>query len=182
MNLVKIASLPTRLALPALSIVVSLTSAVMSNMPAYGNVCPPGTYQQGGGNAGWIACAPIPGANPAPSQPSGRWVNSHGALVWGTQPDGKPNFAWTAQYDSQDQAITAAMNLCTSKLQNCRLANRFGNGFLVVVKDSNGNLYQGVAGKRQRAERNARKECQSAGGKDCKVEGVVDSSPRFYRY
>ncbi|BAU16087.1 putative protein (plasmid) [Leptolyngbya sp. NIES-3755] len=184
MNFTRRSSLSTQLTLPALSIV--LTSALFSNAPAHAqNVCPPGTYQQGGGNAGWIGCAPIPGNDPAPSQPSrssGRWVQSHGALVWGNYPDGKPNFAWTAQYNSQDQATTEAMKICTTKLQNCRHAGSFSNGFLVIVKGDNGSLYQGFAGKRPRAEHNARKACQAAGGKDCKVEYVVDSSPRFYRY
>ncbi|WNZ45291.1 DUF4189 domain-containing protein [Leptolyngbya boryana CZ1] len=186
MNLVRCSSLSTKLALPAFSITVTLTSAVISNVPAHaGNICPPGTYQQGGGNAGWIGCAPIPGNDPAPSQPSrpsGYWKHSHGALVWGNYPDGRPNFAWTAEYNSREQAKIDAMNLCTTKLQNCRLANEFSNGFLVVVKDSKGTLYQGFHEKRRRAERNARRACQSAGGKDCKVEQIVNSSPRFYRY
>jgi Domain of unknown function (DUF4189) len=183
MNLVKMSS--TKLALSALTIAITLSSSWNAIAPAHaeGGRCPEGMYPIGGGNAGWEGCAPIPGypAPSQPSQPSGQWVNSYGALIWASHPDGTPTYAWAGKFDSQTEATSAAMNSCAAEFQNCRLANSFSNGFLAIAKDNRGGLYQGFAGKRRRAERNARKECEAAGGKDCKIEKVVDSSARYYR-
>ncbi|MGG6263067.1 hypothetical protein ACQ4M3_07285 [Leptolyngbya sp. AN03gr2] len=73
MNFAKISSLSTKLALSALPIVV--TSAMISHLPAQAEGgCPPGFYPTGGGNAGWVGCAPIPGypsgESTRPSEPT----------------------------------------------------------------------------------------------------------------
>ncbi|AKG22340.1 hypothetical protein [Calothrix sp. 336/3] len=70
MNFARISSLSTKLTLSALSLAV--TSAMIPYLPA--QACPTGFYRIGGGNAGWVGCAPIPGypssESPPPSKPT----------------------------------------------------------------------------------------------------------------
>lgn len=61
-----------RLAVAALLAVLS----TLAGRPAFAQGCPIGTHMLGGGNAGWWACAPIPGSETVlvPNDPTPSWA------------------------------------------------------------------------------------------------------------
>lgn len=144
---------------------------------AEGN-CPAGMYPIGGGNAGWVGCAPIPGYDSGQGQdngPRGHWEDSYGTLVLGDAEDGTLRYSYSYNYENKKKAINRALNECKNGgIKNCREEVTFWNSYLVVVDGENGYIYWGHDENEGNAKELALAECQKA-NKDCRVLKTIDS-------
>lgn len=152
-----------------------------SNALAEGN-CPPGMYPIGGGNAGWVGCAPMSGGGgggggggQSYSKP-GRWLSSYGSLYWGYDKDGVLSYSYAIKKDTLAIAQNAAYNSCVNAgYTGCQNALDFWNNYLAIVYDENGLMWASAHEKESKAKKNALAACKKDKGKNCKVFKTADN-------
>lgn len=169
-----------------LKIGIAIFTLFGTNAFAEGN-CPAGQYPIGGGNGGWVGCAPIPGYGGGGGQSYGggggaklpKWSSSYGALVLGkSRIDGVMMYNFSTKYSSELAAQDAAFSACTdtSEMIDCKGVFTFANGFIAVSSGEDGKIYWGAHKKEDKAKKVALDECKKLGNKDCKVFKTGDSS------
>lgn len=158
------------------------------NANAEGN-CPPGYFPVGGGNSGYVGCAPNPGG-PAtnnqdivnqlrgmgPDRP--KWLNSYGALAIGkNKENGGFMYAYRIKERSETRAIEQAFIDCQNAgFLECKTVTSFWNGYLALASGDDGQIYFGAEQKENKAKKIALEECKKKTTK-CEVFKTADSRP-----
>jgi hypothetical protein len=121
--------------------------AVLPNVAVHaeGATCPEGYYPIGGSDAGWIGCAPIPGAHPIQPDPSpstsSRSLPSYIAVAW----HGNATDVWaTWNQDSDEKAKKAALDACNKAMgSGCTIATVGWDASIAIARTQNEQLWYG---------------------------------------
>lgn len=154
------------------------------NAYAEGN-CPAGMYPIGGGNAGWVGCAPMNGYGSGnggqnyngSGRGAGHWVDSYGSLTWGKDSNGANVFGYSNKRPNKEQADMLALKYCEiAQYSNCQISFQFSNSYVAIVRDEKGELYANSNGKEEEAAKAAYESCQKNNAKECRIIKIIDSS------
>lgn len=150
--------------------------------------CPAGQYPIGGGNGGWVGCAPMSSGGGSTYSggggggSKGRWLSSYGTLVWAFDKQNKPTYSYSRMKDDQKSAENAAMLNCqNADYVKCEFAFSFWNGYLAIARDEDGIPWARFDGKMEVAKKNALKDCKSKTKQKCVIHEIVDSSAFYIR-
>ncbi|KAB7761925.1 DUF4189 domain-containing protein [Xanthomonas sp. LMG 12461] len=160
------------------------TMLLLANTADAENGCPPGQLPAQA-NGAITSCTPIPQgyyqAQPAPPpQPSGRWINTWGAIAIGSV-DATTDYGVTTGKLSQAEAEADALKRCGKHgATNCEIAFKYHNQCAAIAEPQTNGLpivagrVQFVgAGSTAEASRIAQEDCKKANkmtpSLDCKV-------------
>lgn len=110
------------------------------------------------------------------ADPGGYWVDQYGSLAWGQEPDGRATYSWYVNAASQSEAENGAVAQCNaSGFRECRVATWVVNGAIGIAVDTAGTLYSDHGEDARQAKKKALRACKQQGGKQCKIEQVLES-------
>ncbi|AFY95837.1 hypothetical protein Cha6605_4928 [Chamaesiphon minutus PCC 6605] len=147
--------------------------------------CPEGYYGIGGGNAGWIGCAPYdtrseyptaPDRKPEPERPRvpTMYANSYIAVAW--HPKATDVWAtWNQRTAEKSQQV--ALAACTQIMgAGCTIAVSGYNGSVAIARDKSNLVWYGWGNKPDNAREIVLKDCKDK-NKDCKIVHVFTAEP-----
>lgn len=167
-------------------LVISLTITVGFLTASPAAACPEGHFSIGGGNGGWVSCAPIPGyfdqspSSPQQQQPPKMRAPEpdSGALVWWNDASGIPSYSYVVrQIDSAETAGAGTLAVCMlNGGYNCRLAaSTNAGGWLAIAQADDGSLFGDFGASKVAAEKAAQAQCAAAGLK-CNIIKIEKNS------
>jgi hypothetical protein len=148
-------------------------------------VCPEGYYQIGGGNAGWIGCAPydtrseyptVPDPEPEPDKPRvpTMYANSYIAVAW--HPKSTDVWAtWNQRTAEKSQQV--ALAACTQIMgAGCTIAVSGYNVSVAIARDKSNSLWYSWEKNPENARNKVLKACKDK-NEDCKIAHVFTAEP-----
>jgi Domain of unknown function (DUF4189) len=147
--------------------------------------CPEGYYGIGGGNGGWLGCAPYdtrseyptaPVREPEPSKPivPTMYANSYIAVAWHP----KSTDVWaTWNQRSAEKSQQVALAACTQIMgAGCTIAVSGYNVSVAIARDKSNSLWYGWENNPENARNKVLKACKDK-NEDCKIVHVFTAEP-----
>jgi Domain of unknown function (DUF4189) len=157
-----------------------LLSTLLLLSPKLGHAqvgCPPGYYPIGGGNAGWVDCAPLNTPDQTPTNPGPQWETRWGAIAID---GGAGKFGGVDNMSSKRRAEKAALKECKDfGGRKCRVSLAYYNQCGVLASGDNEIISQG-APELESAEKMALDACRQKTS-NCKLFYSGCSYPKRIR-